>query len=258
MNFSEKIASWFAYVFGPSVDIPVDTSTTGYKLPSLSDFGKKQDKYPSAIQNPDGLKMKTHGTYDKGYPEGLCLHFTDGYSAKGEEDAMNTLAGGINDGYAYFVNDRNGVIYQTYPISEWGYHCGVSSWPNLGSSLNNKIIGIESCGMGQVALRSDGSYGSKEVPSMKEYWTKDDVRAVKAPPYVNAGTYLKFSPAQERSLVEFILWLAVQSGMGEAFIDNVVGHDEIAPDRRDDPGGSLSMPASDFRKKLKELYKKIV
>lgn len=251
---------WLQKVFGDTqatTPVIIPTDPNGYVLPPMSDFGKRQKYYPPAILRPNGIEMPTRGKYATGYPKGLCVHFTDGYSSHGKEDAINTLQGGVNEGYAYLVIDRNGVVYQTYPIDQWGYHCGESSWPGLGTSLNNKIIGVESCNMGQVAKRSDGSWGSKEQPGMKEYWSDDYVRKVQSMANMNGGTYLKFSPAQEKSLVELILWMAVNSGYGQTFIDNVVGHDEVAPERRDDPGGSLSMTMPEFRVFLRSLYEKI-
>lgn len=260
MTFIEKIKSWFGEVFGTQTgtteDPPVDIDPSGYKLPKLSDSGKRTAWVPWAVKSPGGRVMATHGTFEGGYPRGLVVHFTDGYSAT-DQAALNTLDGGISDGYTYLVLARDGTLYQCFPLSSWGYHAGESSFPGLGTSLNNKTVGVECTGMGQVTKRSDGMWGSKEQPAMHEYWNDGDVRTVKAEANRNAGTYLKFTEAQEKGLVELILWLAVNSGQGIQFINYVVGHDEIAPDRRDDPGGSLSMTTPQFRVLLKGLYNKI-
>lgn len=261
MGIFDGFAEWFEkLIAGKKPDVPEipdkPIEMDGYTLPSLKDFGKKSEWIPWAKQ-PNGKRMPTRGTYTNKFPKGFVVHFTDGWSIHGESDALNTIDGGISDGYCYLVNDRNGVIYQTFPLSAWGYHAGGGVWPNLPGALNAQMVGCETCGLGQAVLKSDGKYGSKEQPGMTERWSKDDVRTVPDKQNMHAGTYLKFSPAQEKALVELILWMAVQSGMGHGFIDNVVGHDEIAPAHRDDPGGSLSMTTPDFRAFLHKLYDKI-
>lgn len=256
MTFSEKVKLWFSKVFGTTPPVeepghpPVENPATGYKMPSMSDFGKKQKWIPWAERNPEGIQTPTRGTFARGYPEGVIIHFTDGWSTPPRQSAINTLRGGVSDGYTYLVMDRNGVIYQGFPLDKWGYHSGTKH--------NQTCIGIEHCNMGQVKKIADNKWGSKEQPGMKEYWTDADVRKVSEKDNMHAGTYLKFTQAQEKSLVELILWLAVNSGLGISFIDNVLGHDEVAPDRRDDPGGALSMSTPEFRSFLKSLYRQIV
>jgi len=52
-------------------------------------------------------------------------------------------------------------------------------------------------------------------------------------------------------LFKLLRWLEY-NGNGIFKLDFVLGHDEVAPSRKNDPGGSLSMTMPEFRKKLKE------
>ena len=68
--------------------------------------------------------------------------------------------------------------------------------------------------------------------------------------YFNEGWYEKFTDDQELSLAKFLAW---QMKMG---VEYIVGHDEISPGRKSDPGGSLSLPLQEFvDKKVRPLIK---
>ena len=76
-----------------------------------------------------------------------------------------------------------------------------------------------------------------------------EVRKVKARDNMVAGYYQAFTSEQEKALVDLCLYL---DSTYESFsLDNVLGHDEVAPGRKNDPGGSLSMTMPEFRQFLK-------
>ena len=65
-----------------------------------------------------------------------------------------------------------------------------------------------------------------------------------------------FSKAQERSVLKILLWCKVNAP--DIFkIENILGHDEVAPRRKNDMGGSFSMNMNDFRDLIEQEYQKI-
>lgn len=206
-----------------------------------------------AIQSP--IRMKTRGKYLKGFPCGAIVHHTSGNYKP--ESTQETINGGAKQGYAYLCIGIDGKIIQAHPINEWGYHAGESRWDGLGSGVSDKLIGIEICNAGKLTERKDGtlvSWFSKTIPKdQARYVTEDEWGCP-------TGWYHAFSPAQEKTLIEFLLWMKVQKPDVFNF-DYVLAHHEVSGKkgigywRKNDCGGSLSMPMSEFRELLKTEYK---
>lgn len=222
--------------------------------------GQKLLWYPKALKRQD-LKMKVIGNFPNGYPRGLCVHFTAGhYEKKAPENAIQTIKGGIKDGYTYACMDTDGTIVQTNPLSQYGYNQGTSAWIIDGkkrSGTSAYFFGLEMNNAGKLEKKGSKFYTwyKSEVPEKDvRYVAKDDDN-------IQAGYYHKYTAAQEKALVEFCLWLKANNP--EAFsLDYVVGHDEVAGkkgigySRKNDPGASLSMNMTKFREYLKAEYKK--
>lgn len=235
MTYVEKIKLWFSEVFGVgTVEEP--------ERPSPTDVGKKLLYYPAAVITQE--KMPTQGTYKDGYPVGAIVHFTAGRSLKGDSDAINTIRSGAASGYCYFCISSDGTVFQSFPLNRWGYHCGKSTWPGLGSSLSNKLVGIEICNAGKLDSSGKSWFG--------ETYPDGKTRTVSNNDNQQAGKYHAYTPAQETSLINLLVWL--KNNNPEIFtINNVLGHDEVSPDRKNDPGGSLSMTMPQLRAHLKAL-----
>lgn len=196
--------------------------------------------------------MKGSGTYRKGYPEGAIVHWTSGWSRDGEKGtsakkrAEEAIKWGAKQGYAYFAIGEDGSIIQSLPLNRWGHHAGSSSWPSLGSSVSQYLVGIEVCNAGKLKKISDGVYESWFGARFNE----SEVRYSKKVGNIAEGYYHKYSEAQEKALVQLLKWL--KSNNPSVFnFDLVLGHDEVAPARKTDPGASLSMTMPEFRAKLK-------
>jgi N-acetyl-anhydromuramyl-L-alanine amidase AmpD len=71
---------------------------------------------------------------------------------------------------------------------------------------------------------------------------------------VNGRFFHKFSIEQENQLVRLCLFLVRNSprvGREPVFqIKNIVGHDEVSPGRKSDPGGSLSFGMNGLRDRV--------
>lgn len=212
--------------------------------------GEKLLRYPLAEKNLEG-SMKARGTYRKGYPEGAIVHWTSGHSKRGEKDARNTVEGGIRNGYMFFVIDIDGRVYQNFNLNKWGYHAGSSSWKGLGSGVSQYLVGIEISNAGSVKKQGD-----KYVSWFGQILTESEVRhAPKSVDNIQRGIYHKYTKEQEASLTALLLWLK-RNNPSVFNLDLVLGHDEVAPSRKNDPGASLSMSMPKYREYLKAELKK--
>lgn len=192
-------------------------------------------------------RLPTKGRYEKGYPSGAVIHFTAG--AYG----LSELALARQKEMAYFLIDEDGGVHQGFPIDRWGSHAGVSSWHALAPGpVSNRLVGIEVDCAGKLTKNAQGKYftwwGKKIEPEDVRWVAKFENRA--------EGYYHKYTANQEKALIDLILWIKANDPSGEVFnLELVVGHDEVSPGRKNDPGGSLSMAMPAFRHLLEEEWK---
>jgi 3D (Asp-Asp-Asp) domain-containing protein len=218
----------------------LDPSSSPEERPSVSQPGGKLLWCPFAERN--FKDSRTQGSYAKGYPLGAIVHFTAGRRS-GLEAGMDEQ---VKNGYTYFVIDKDGNIGQNFPLDSWGSHAGQSSYPGLEDRVSDDLVGIEIQAAGR--LEKNGSsyktwYG-ESIPAA-------DVRTIaKQTANQEPGHYHKYTAAQEASLIRLLTWLYHNNPDVFKF-DFVLGHDEVSPKRKNDPGGALSMTMPDLRKKLK-------
>jgi len=201
--------------------------------------------YPKAVK--PARKMPTRGLYSGGYPQGAVVHFTAGRD-KTEQDALGTYSWGCDEGYTFFVIGPTGIVYQGFPLNEWGSHAGVSKWPSLGSSVSTKLVGIEVACAGELDKNRKSWFGVT--------YPENEVRYVTEAAYgCPTGNYKKFTEAQEKSLVELLTWLKTNNSKFNP--DLILGHHEVSGKkgigswRKNDPGGALSMTMDQLRAKIK-------
>lgn len=218
------------------------------------------DWIPFAKKSP--TKMVTRGKYAGGWPKGAVVHYTAGSDKLGSAQPCIEL--GIRNGYTYLCIDVDGTLLQAHPVSEWGYHAGQSLWKGYVGGLNDEAIGIEICSPGKLTKRPDGvfvtDWGAAVAPSEVHYVTEEEWGCP-------TGYYKKYSAAQESTLFRTLKWLknndptvdVATHTEGRIFkYENIVGHHECAGMkglgfwRKQDPGGSLSMPMDTLRRKLLE------
>ena len=210
--------------------------------PPAPEYSKEEHvlRYPRAAQTN---KMKTQGKFRLGYPEGIVIHFT-----AGSDDALNTRNYMASKKLLAIVIDKLGHVWQDFPLDEWGWHAGRSSWRGFTGSLNDDFIGIEVVNGGKLSNKGNNCVT----------WFGTVVHDVRQGPNVlncKGGIYENFTAVQEDELIKLVVWL-VKNSNGKIRIENIVGHDEIAPGRKNDPGWSLSMTMRDFRKRISDELKK--
>ena len=140
----------------------------------------------------------------------IVMHCTAGGSAMSSIDYMNTSAG---VSYHYVI-DRDGTIYRMLDVQYVGYHAGDSAFP---ADPSKKTQG------GSVNRRSIGiSWANR-----------------------NDGEQIT------EKQIESALWLCgVFVKRDGISIENVVGHNEVSPGRKSDPGPAINMDT--WRAKLAE------
>jgi N-acetylmuramoyl-L-alanine amidase len=158
----------------------------------------------------------------------IAIHFTAG---RGFDQSCDWLCNPKAQASAHLVIGRDGEIAQLVPFSRRAWHAGVSRWQAL-TGMNSYSIGIELDNPGPLQKRATGWYTwfGVKVP--------DDL--VVLAPHKYGGPergWHAYSDAQFDALYEAC----------EALIDaypdiaDVLGHEDIAPGRKSDPGPAFNM-----------------
>lgn len=225
--------------------------------------------YPNAVVRKD-IARTPKGTYENNYPVGAIVHFTAGHYSEGVKNAINTIS---DSPYFFCAIGTDGKFVQVNPLNEWGYHAGESSWVINGkkrSGVSNWLVGIEMNNPGMLTKKNGKFYTYWDEKFEKPLDSKLVRVFDKDKDNIQAGYYLPYTKEQESGLIEFLLW-AKRNNPDVFSFDYVLGHDEVAGnltyadsakgyginrDRKNDPGGALSMTMPEFRKFLNAEYKK--
>lgn len=176
----------------------------------------------------------TSGLFEKGIPDTIVIHFTAGSSLASSVNVLTSPDSGVS---AHFAVGRNGHIVQMLPTNKVAWHAGESHFEGR-SGLNKYSIGIELDNAGQLKERSDGTY---ESWFGKKYEKNEVFEARKSNQHA-VGYWHKYTDIQISRA------LALCKTLCEYYqISKIVGHEEIAPTRKVDPGPAFPM------QKFKEL-----
>lgn len=167
-------------------------------------------------------------------PRFIVVHFTAGASL---ESSTEWLCNPASRASAHLIIGRDGSVNQLVPLDTVAWHAGLSSWKGL-TGLNRFSIGIELDNMGPLQL-VNGQYSStsngkivaegdvfegEQQGSSCKYWHK----------------YTDEQISALKNVVE-TLRAALPS------IEDVIGHSDIAPNRKVDPGPALASVMSSLR-----------
>jgi len=176
-----------------------------------------------------GIPYK-HSPNQSGFikPKYLVVHYTAGRSA---ESAITTLTTAARKASAHLVIGRDGSVTQLVPFNKKSWHAGTSEWKGL-SGLNAYSIGIELDNAGKLTKTAGGAwktwFGATIDPN--------DVLVAK---HKNGGPlsgWHTYTPEQMEALEEVGALLFDKYGLEDA-----IGHDDIAPGRKTDPGPAFNM-----------------
>ena len=156
----------------------------------------------------------------------LVIHFTGGATGASSVEAMRER--GVS---AHVVVDRDGSVTQCRAFNRVASHAGVSRWkdPNTGKrfdGMNSCSIGIEIANAGN----DDGALKwARKQPGFESITAK----------HRNGGAtqeWEKYPEAQLKAVFDLAKLLVATYKL-----DDVTGHDCIAPERKDDPGPAFPM-----------------
>lgn len=165
------------------------------------------------------------GPLDKSKVSLFVVHYTAGLSFSG---SLSWMKNKDSKASAHFLIGRNGDCVQLVPLSRVSWHAGVSSWHGK-PNCNFYSIGIELDNPGPLAKRADGSYvtvvGSK--PVAPEHVHVGDHKA--------GGPYHAWHTYADAQLTK-LSWLLGELRAEFPNVSDIVGHDDISPGRKWDPG----------------------
>lgn len=150
----------------------------------------------------------------------LVIHFTSGASGQSSINFWKTPE--AKGACAHLVIERDGTVIQCRPFNRTCGHAGKSRWKGF-DGLNACSIGIE------LANAGDNS-------KLACKWTK--MPLVKAK-HKNGGPVQEweaYPEAQMNACIEVSKALVARYKL-----DDVIGHEDIAPDRKNDPGPAFDM-----------------
>lgn len=170
---------------------------------------------------------KTPNTGGSLAPRYLVFHYTAGKSAQG---AIDRLTNPESKASAHLVVARDGTITQLAPFNVKTWHAGISHWDGF-SGLNGYAIGIEMDNAGplkKVGNRYQAWFGTMYGPN-NVIFAKH--RLDDEPRWWHAYTEVQIQQALELA----------QLLVRHYSLKDVIGHEDIAPDRKRDPGPAFPL-----------------
>ncbi len=200
---------------------------------ALDDFFQPIKKIPVKVINhrliqDDGAPVPFKASPNTGgvlHARWLVMHYTGGRSA---ESSVAWLLNPQSRASAHVLIGRYGGIIQMVPFNIVAWHAGMSTWQNV-NSLNQHSIGIELDNAGRL-----DKIAGKWVSPLKIMMPDDQVR-VGNHKHDLLGTqptgWQTYTPQQIESA-----FAVAQALVAQYDLEDVLGHDDIAPGRCLDPG----------------------
>lgn len=161
----------------------------------------------------------------------LVIHFTAGSSA---QESIDWLCNSRAKASAHVVIGRDGKITQLVPFNKVAWHAGASRWEGI-DGLNGHSIGIELDNAGRM-VRKGGKWQAWFGGSFKDSDVMEAVHKNESSP---CGWHI-YTAEQLEAAAELAALLVDQYGL-----KSVIGHDDISPGRKFDPGPAF--PMGNFR-----------
>lgn len=187
--------------------------------------------------NDDGTAIEYQASPNQGgrmRPEYLVMHYTAGSSLR---ESVDWLCRRESRASAHVVIGRDGRIVQLVPFDRVAWHAGASSWEGR-HGLNQCSIGIELDNAGRLQRQGHrwrawfgGLYDPDEV-----------IEAVHRHESAPAGWHI-FPEAQLAAALSLAARLVEHYDLRD-----VLGHDDISPGRKADPGPAF--PMASFRSRI--------
>lgn len=164
-------------------------------------------------------------------PRWIVMHYT---VVMGFEECLKWFCDPEKQVSVHFVIGRDGEIAQLVNCDQKAWHCGQSHWQDL-EGINAYAIGIELVNAGKLEQKENGieSWFGTPIPPEEIIWAQHANEDHRAP-------WHQYTQAQIHSAQKLIQTLCQHYP-----IEDILGHDQIAPGRKVDPGPALDL--SKFR-----------
>ncbi|MDX1641007.1 MAG: N-acetylmuramoyl-L-alanine amidase [Balneolaceae bacterium] len=170
---------------------------------------------------------KTDGTFAEGLPDTIVIHYTAGSSIEGSIDTFKDESVRAS---AHILIDKDGSIVQMAPFSEITWHAGESAWLDR-TALNRYSIGIEIVNAGRLE-KNGNRYRS---------WfgrTYDENEVVEA--IHRNENEISYWERYSEEQIETVFGLCKL--LSDTYdIRFILGHEEISPGRKSDPGPAFPL-----------------
>jgi len=167
-------------------------------------------------------------------PKYLVIHYTAGRNA---DESVRWLSNAGAGASAHLVIGRDGTVTQLVPFDRVAWHAGISSWEGL-RGLNRHSIGIELDNAGRLEQK-----GGRWCAWFGNPYPDDEVMEAAHKHETRACGWHTYTPEQIESALEVSAMLIRKYDLLD-----VVGHEDIAPGRKSDPGPAF--PMGSFRARL--------
>lgn len=171
-------------------------------------------------------------------PRYLVYHFTAGENI---QSAVDWFCNPESKASAHLVIGRDGRIYQLAPFNVRTWHAGRSNWEGV-SGLNQCSIGIEMVNAGRLSKSGDSYISWFNVEYPKNEVVEARHKSEDTVSYWHAYTEVQIECAME--LAEMLV--------NTYNLRGIVGHDDIAPGRKSDPGPAF--PLENIRSRVLNRY----
>lgn len=160
-------------------------------------------------------------------PRWLVIHYT---ASGSPNEAISWFANKDSKVSAHVVIGKDGSITQCVPFNVRANHAGQSTWQGV-SGLNSHSIGFELDGFGFLGNAGAGKwkFRSTAIPDA-------DVVVAKHKFGTPTGGWPRYPEAQLNAALELAKLVVKEYGL-----EDVVGHDDISPGRKQDPGPTFPM-----------------
>ncbi|MDB5119842.1 MAG: N-acetylmuramoyl-L-alanine amidase [Sphingobacteriales bacterium] len=189
----------------------------------------------------DKIKIsKTANARDLIDPDYLILHYTATDTAQSAVDWFMDTKHNPDRIAAHIVLDLDGTITQLVPFNRRANHAGTSTWDSI-EGMNQHSIGIEIVNAGFLEKMDDGTYRRRTDPGFKTYPSTANAKIIKANHKHKFWTdkdnqhWFLYPDAQLQALYKLSKAL-----FEEYHLVSAIGHDDISPARKPDPGPAFS------------------
>jgi N-acetylmuramoyl-L-alanine amidase len=163
----------------------------------------------------------------------LVIHFTSGMSAQSSIDFWKSPE--AKGACAHIIIDRDGTVFQCRAFDRTAGHAGVSRWKDPTDGIR---IGCNAFSIGiELANAGDSVSGSVEEPkAFKKFPCEAGAISAK---HKNGGP---LSLWENYPTAQLDACFAIAKALVERYkLDDVCGHEDIAPERKNDPGPAFPM-----------------